>query len=334
VLALVGCTGPQPVEPAPTSVTAAESSPAPASSSASPSPSAPPSASASSSATPTATPSPSASAVVALSCPSGATTAALRACVTRATRVYVATWTRLLRERGVSPITPPKVVLFTAPPTNPCIDLSESDAVEASFWCGKNWTIYVSANAAKQWTKAYAQAAKERGVLAGDAVAAGTTTAALLRGYPLVGTTTELAHELGHWVQEVTGQRPWYDARLASSSFAISNRAAVLSELSADCMAGWVQGRAAAEGTWVDTRIGAWAHHATMAELGGNNYDVRAGFRFPPEDPKTIIGYGSAYSRIRLYDVGDAAGRAGKPGLSTCTAKVAALIGSSAPPSP
>jgi hypothetical protein len=260
--------------------------------------------------------------------------AVLRSCVQRATAVYVAAWTRDLSARGVSPIRPPKVVLFSSPPTNPCIDLSETDAVEASFWCGKSWTIYVSVNAAKQWTKAYARAAKERGVLASDAATAGTTTTNLLRGYPLVGTTTELAHELGHWAQEVAGQRPWFDKRLASPSFAISNRAGVLGELAADCMGGWVQGRAAAEGTWVDTRIGAWAHQATMAELGGDIYSVSKGFRFPPEDPKAIIGYGSAYSRLRLYREGEAAGRAGKPGLSTCTNRVAALIGSSAPPSP
>lgn len=268
------------------------------------------------------------------SCPSGSTTAALRSCVRRATAVYVATWTQHLAARGVAPITPPKVVLFSSPPSNPCIDLGESDAVEASFWCGKSWTIYVSVAAAKQWTKAYAQAAKERGVLASDAATAGTTPARLLAGYPLVGATTELAHELGHWVQEVTGQRPWYDKRQASTSFAISNRAGVLSELAADCMAGWVQGRAAADGTWVDTAIGWWAHHATMAELGADIYSVRPGFRFPPENPRAIIGYGTSYSRIRLYDVGDAAGRAGEAGLSTCTNRVAALIGSSAPPSP
>ena len=270
----------------------------------------------------------------AASCPTGFSSAALRTCVATAVKVYVATWTRELESRGVTGITPPKVVIFSSPPTNPCIDLSETDAVEASFWCGKNGTVYVSANAARYWTTQYVAAAKERKVLASDAATAGTTPAALAKGFPLVGTTTELAHELGHWVQEVTGQRPWYDARLASTSFTTSNRATVISELSADCMAGWVQGRTAAEGTWVDTPIGTWAHHATMAELGGDLYAVKKGFAFPPEKAKDIIGYGSAYSRLRLYDVGYAAGRADKPGLSLCTTTVAGLIGSSAPPSP
>jgi predicted metalloprotease len=272
--------------------------------------------------------------VKAASCPKGFSSAALRACVATAVKVYVATWTRELESRGVTGITPPKIVIFSSPPTNPCIDLSETDAVEASFWCGKNGTVYVSANAAKYWTTQYVAAAKERKVLASDAATAGTTTAALAKGFPLVGTTTEVAHELGHWVQEVTGQRPWFDKRLASKDFDVSNRATVIGELAADCMGGWVQGRTAADGTWVDTRIGAWAHHATMAELGGDIYSVKKGFVFPPEKVKDIIGYGSAYSRIRLYDLGAAAGRAGKPGLSTCTTAVAGALGITGPPSP
>ena len=328
-LALAACASPvrQPGPTSPTSTVSA-GSPLPSSDGASASASSSPSASATPSATPTPT------VVTAASCPKGFSQAALRACVTRATAVYVAAWTQQLESRGLAGVAPPKVVVFSSPPTNPCIDLSETDAVEASFWCGKNGTIYVSAYAAKYWTTQYAAAAKERGVLASDAVAAGTTTAALVKGFPLVGTTTELAHELGHWVQEVAGQRSWYDSRLASSSFTTSNRATVISELSADCMAGWVQGRTAADGTWVDTRIGTWAHHATMAELGGDIADVTEGFVFPPEKPKDIIGYGSAYSRLRLYDIGYAAGRADEPGLSLCTTTVAGLIGSSAPPSP
>ncbi len=325
-LALAACTAPaQEAAPASTASSTA-ASPLPSSPSASASPS--------SSASPSTPPSPSATAVQAGSCPKGFSQAALRACVKRATAVYVAAWTRQLESRGLTGVVPPKVVVFAAPPTNPCIDLSETDAVEASFWCGKNGTIYVSANAAQYWTTQYAAAAKERGVLASDAAAAGTTTAALAKGFPLVGTTTELAHEVGHWVQEVAGQRPWFDARLASPSFTTSNRATVVGELSADCMAGWVQGRTAADGTWVDTRIGIWAHHATMAELGGDVYAVTKGFTFPPEKPKDIIGYGSAYSRIRLYDVGYAAGRTDEPGLTLCTTTVARLVGSSAPPSP
>jgi len=327
-LALAACTSPT-QQAAPASTTASvtsspSSSPLPSSGSASPSVSS----------SPTVSPAPTPAPVQAGSCPKGFSQAALRQCVKRATAVYVAAWTRQLESRGLAGVVPPKVVIFSSPPTNPCIDLSETDAVEASFWCGKNGTIYVSANAAQYWTTQYAAAAKERGVLASDAAAAGTTTAALANGFPLVGTTTELAHELGHWVQEVAGQRPWFDARLASPSFTTSNRATVVGELSADCMAGWVQGRTAADGTWVDTRIGTWAHHATMAELGGDVYAVKKGFVFPPEKPKDIIGYGSAFSRIRLYDVGYAAGRADQPGLTLCTTTVAGLVGSSAPPSP
>lgn len=327
-LALAACTSPT-QQAAPASTTASvtsspSSSPLPSSGSASPSVSS----------SPTVSPAPTPAPVQAGSCPKGFSQAALRQCVKRATAVYVAAWTRQLESRGLAGVVPPKVVIFSSPPTNPCIDLSETDAVEASFWCGKNGTIYVSANAAQYWTTQYAAAAKERGVLASDAAAAGTTTAALAKGFPLVGTTTELAHELGHWVQEVAGQRPWFDARLASPSFTTSNRATVVGELSADCMAGWVQGRTAADGTWVDTRIGTWAHHATMAELGGDVYAVKKGFVFPPEKPKDIIGYGSAFSRIRLYDVGYVAGRADQPGLTLCTTTVAGLVGSSAPPSP
>ena len=251
-LALAACTSPT-QQAAPASTTASvtsspSSSPLPSSGSASPSVSS----------SPTVSPAPTPAPVQAGSCPKGFSQAALRQCVKRATAVYVAAWTRQLESRGLAGVVPPKVVIFSSPPTNPCIDLSETDAVEASFWCGKNGTIYVSANAAQYWTTQYAAAAKERGVLASDAAAAGTTTAALANGFPLVGTTTELAHELGHWVQEVAGQRPWFDARLASPSFTTSNRATVVGELSADCMAGWVQGRTAADGTWVDTRIGTW----------------------------------------------------------------------------
>ena len=331
-LVLAACTSPAPTAEPTSAAPTSSAQPLPSSDSASPSGSSSPTATVSPSVA--ATTSPTASAATAASCPKGFSQAALRACVKRATAVYVAAWTRQLESRGVTGITPPTVAIFGSPPTNPCIDLSETDAVEASFWCGKSWTIYVSANAAKYWTTQYVTAARERGVLASDAAAAGTSTASLAQGLPLVGTTTELAHELGHWVQEVAGQRPWFDARLASSSFTTSNRATVIGELSADCMAGWVQGRTAADGTWVDTRIGTWAHHATMAELGGDVYAVKKGFVFPPEKPKDIIGYGSAYSRIRLYDVGYAAGRADGPGLSLCTTTVAGLIGSSAPPSP
>jgi predicted metalloprotease len=285
-----------------------------------------PSASSSPSSSPTPTP------VKAASCPGGFSSSALRACVASATAVYVAAWTEQLRTQGVAAITAPRTVIFSSPPSNPCVDLSESDVAEASFYCGKNNTVYVSAAGARRWTTQYARVAKERGLLAGDAVTAGTTAARLAQGYPLVGLTTELAHELGHWVQQMAGQRAWYDARSASSDFATSNGATVVAELSADCMAGWVQGRTAADGTWVDTAIGTWAHHATMAELGGDLDLARSGFRFPAERGADIIGYGNAHSRLALYDQGYAAGRADRAGLATCTTAAAHLSGASAPP--
>lgn len=318
---------------------ACTSSPTPTASTTSTAPVATPTASATSptptpsSASPSSSPSPTASPAAA-SCPGGFTQQKLRTCVGTARDVYVATWLAELQGLGVTTAKPPRTRIFSSPPTNPCIDLGETDAVEASFWCGKDGTIYVSAFAAKEWTKAYAQAAKRRGVLASDAATAGTSQAKLLAGYPLVGTTTELAHELGHWVQEVTGQYAWYEKRIASADFDVSNKAKATSELAADCMAGWVQGRTAVDGTWVDTGIGAWAHRATMAELGFDIDNVKAGFRFPPEKPADIIGYGSSYTRLKMYDVGDQAGRTGKPGLSTCTKAAATHMGSPLPPMP
>lgn len=277
--------------------------------------------------------SPSASAsVVAASCPKRYTAAALATCITTATRVYLATWTKDLAAEGITgTLAPPKVVVFAAIPSNPCIS-AEGDAAEASFFCPKNNTLYFSANAAKTWTIAYAKAAADRHVLASDAAAAGTTTADLSSGFPLVGATTELAHELGHWAQQVSGQLAWYDKREKSSDFAVSNSAQATSEGAADCMAGWVQGRTAVEKTWVDTRIGRWAHRATMAELGFTIDEVKAGFTFPKEKPADIIGYGSSYTRLRFYAIGDAAGRAGKPGLSTCSRAVATYLSAALPP--
>lgn len=270
--------------------------------------------------------------MVAASCPRRYTPAALRTCISTAFRVYVATWRKDLAAEGLpSSAAAPKVVVFAAIPKNPCIS-DEGDAAEASFFCAKNGTLYVSANAAKEWTIAYAAAAAARHVLASDAKTAGTTTADLRGGYPLVGTTTELAHELGHWVQHVSGQLAWYDARTASSNFAVSNSAEATGEGAADCMAGWVQGRTARDGTWVDTGVGRWAHHATMAELGFSIDQVSSGFRFPKEKPADIIGYGNSYTRLLFYDLGYAAGRAGKPGLSTCSRAVATYLKAKLPP--
>ncbi|HET7901927.1 MAG TPA: hypothetical protein VFL59_12135 [Candidatus Nanopelagicales bacterium] len=270
--------------------------------------------------------------MIAASCPHRYSSAALATCIATATKVYVATWTQDLANEGITAaLTPPKVVVFSAIPKNPCVS-SEGDAAEASFFCGKNNTLYFSSNAAKQWTIAYAAAADARQVLASDAAAAGTTRADLRGGYPLVGATTELAHEIGHWAQKVSGQLAWYDVRSASSDFAVSNGAHSTSEGAADCMAGWVQGRAARDGTWVDTPIGRWAHHATMAELGFDIEHVSTGFRFPKEKPADIIGYGTSYTRLLFYDLGWAAGKAGKPGLSTCSRTVATYLKATLPP--
>jgi predicted metalloprotease len=277
--------------------------------------------------------SPSASAtVVAASCPHRYTAAALSTCIATATRVYLATWTKDLAAEGIAgTLTPPRIVVFAAIPKNPCIS-NEGDAAEASFFCTKNNTLYVSGTAAKTWTVYYAKAAKARKVLASDAATAGTTAADLLTGYPLVGATTEFAHELGHWAQKVSGQMAWYDKRTASSNFTVSNKAQATGEGAADCMAGWLQGRTAADGTWVDTRIGRWAHHATMAELGYDIENVSANFTFPKEKPADIIGYGNSYTRLKFYDVGYAAGRAGNPGLSTCSRAVATYLKAPLPP--
>ena len=270
--------------------------------------------------------------VAAASCPHRYTSAALATCIATATRVYLATWKRDLAAAGFRGTLPsPKVVIFSAIPKNPCIS-NEGDAAEASFYCSKNNTLYFSATAAKTWTIYYAKAAAARHVLASDARTAGTTAADLRSGYPLVGATTEFAHELGHWAQKVSGQAAWYDARTASSNLTISGKAMATGEGAADCMAGWLQGRTAVDGTWVDTRIGRWAHHATMAELGFDFENVKANFTFPKENPASILGYGNSYTRLKFYDIGYAAGKAKKPGLSTCSRAVATYVKAPLPP--
>jgi len=154
----------------------------------------------------------------------------------------------------------------------------------------------------------------------------------LRSGYPLVGATTEFAHELGHWAQQVSGQMAWYDAKTASSDFAVSNKAEATREGAADCLSGWMQGRTAAAGTWVDTPIGRWAHHATMAELGYDLDSVKPHFTFAKERPADIIGYGNSYTRLKFYDLGYVAGQGGKPGLTTCTHAVATYLSAPLPP--
>jgi predicted metalloprotease len=270
-------------------------------------------------------------AVTAASCPHRYTAAALVTCITTAEAVYLAMWQKDLAVIGVRNPTPPRIVIFSAIPENPCIS-SEGDAAEASFWCDKNNTLYVAGNAAQTWTVYYAKAAAAHHVLASDAKTAGTTVADLLGGYPLVGATTEFAHELGHWAQQVSGQMAWYDERVANPDFAVSAKAESTREGSADCLSGWMQARTAAAGTWVDTPIGRWAHHATMAELGYDLESVKPNFTYPKERPADVNGYGSSYTRLKFYDMGYAAGRAGKPGLTTCSRTVANYLSAPLPP--
>jgi predicted metalloprotease len=329
---LAGCSSAASSSTSPSSAgTSSSPSPSSSSSSASPSPSgSPPSPSAASS-------SPAAAAVAtapvaSASCPKRYTSAALAACIASATRVYVATWQRDLAASGFrGTLTPPKVVVFAAIPKNPCIS-NEGDAAEASFFCSKNNTLYFSGTAAKSWTVDYARAAAARHVLASDARTAGTTAADLRTGYPLVGATTEFAHEFGHWAQKVTGQLAWYEARTASSNFTVSGKAEATGEGAADCMAGWLQGRTAVDRTWVDTRIGHWAHFATMAELGFDFTTVKANFTFPKENPASITGYGNSYTRLLFYKLGEAAGRAKKHGLAYCSHVVATYVKAPLPP--
>jgi predicted metalloprotease len=269
--------------------------------------------------------------VKAASCPHRYSPTALATCITTADTVYLATWMKDLAAIGVRNPKPPRIVIFGMIPKNPCIS-NEGDAAEASFWCAKNNTLYVASNAAQTWTVYYAKAAAVHHVLASDAQTAKTSVADLRSGYPLVGATTEFAHELGHWAQQVSGQMAWYDAKTASSDFAVSNKAEATREGTADCLSGWMQGRTAAAGTWVDTAIGRWAHHATMAELGYDLDSVKPHFTFATEKPADIIGYGNSYTRLKFYDLGYDAGHAGKPGLTTCTRAVATYLSAPLPP--
>lgn len=270
-------------------------------------------------------------AVNAASCPHHYTAAALVTCIKTAEAVYLATWLKDLAVIGVRNPRPPRILIFSAIPENPCIS-SEGDAAEASFWCGKNNTLYVASNAAQTWTVYYAKAAAARHVLASDAKTAGTSVADLRGGYPLVGATTEFAHELGHWAQQVSGQMAWYDKRVANPDFALSTQAESTREGSADCLSGWLQARTAAASTWVDTPIGRWAHHATMAELGYDLESVKPNFTYPKERPADVNGYGTSYTRLKFYDMGYAAGRAGRPGLTTCSHAVATYLSAPLPP--
>ncbi len=256
----------------------------------------------------------------------------MKACVALASSTYVRTWRDELARRGTTAAAAPRAVIFTAVPRNPCVDGSVGDVAVASFWCGKNRTVYVSATAAPFWTREYARQAAEARVLPLDAAAVGMSTARMRSGYPLAGAATELAHELGHWVQESTGQMAWYQKRIDSTDVDVSNGYKLASELSADCLAGWVQGRAARDRTWRATPFDRWAQHATMAELGADMTGMRRGFTFPKED--FLAGYGGPYSRLLFYDKGYAAGTSGRAGLSTCAAAAASYTSTTRPPMP
>ena len=253
-----------------------------------------------------------------------------RTCIERARTAYRRAWRGELAKAGIS-VRSPRVVIWSGSVANPCIDLSEGDVVTGSFYCPTNRTVYASRFDVRRFTRNYARAAAQVGVLASDAVTAHTTQADLRAGYPLVGATTEFAHEMGHWVQQQAGQLGWYLTRIASAHFARSNRYKVASELSADCLAGWVQGRVAIRARWRDAGVDRWGQHAMMAELGGDLTGLAPGFSFTPESGE-LIGYGGSYSRVRFYDLGYAAAVAHQRGLATCARAAASYTHSAVPP--
>lgn len=252
----------------------------------------------------------------------------VRACVDAARTSYVLAWRPALEARGVT-VVEPTTRLFRAFPANPCIPPIDGDVAVASFWCDENRTVYVARTAAPYWTREYARDARRQGVLASDARRAGTTERRLLRGFPLAGAATELAHELGHWVQEQTGLDDWYRARIESAR-PHADRYASAIELSADCLAGWVQARTEYDGTWRGGPIVRWAEHATIAELGGLG-PLRPGFTYAPDRP--ILGHGSAHERLAMYDAGRSLARTGREGILGC-ARAAATLTRTALPTP
>jgi hypothetical protein len=262
------------------------------------------------------------------SCSTTRTPASFRACIATAAEVYTRLWSPVLSAHGI-PVVLPTVDIFTAPPINPCVDVTAGDVAVASFYCDKTRTVHVSAFASPFWTREYAREARRQGVLASDARRVGRTQARLLRGFANQGAATEFAHELGHWAQEQSGSYAWYVQRSAGNG----KRAGAYqsaAELAADCMAGWVQGRAAATEAWRTTRFVRWAQHATIAELGGDLSGMGPHFRFPPEG--TVIGHGGPHSRLLLYDQGFALGVSGADGLAACATRAARFTGTSAPP--
>ena len=270
---------------------------------------------------------PSATAEAPASCAAKRTPATFRACIATATDAYTRLWRPLLAAHG-STTALPAVSIYTGVPLNPCFDATVGDVVEASFWCDKDETVYVSAPASPYWTRNYAREAKAQGVLAGDARRLHRAQKRLLTGFANQGAATELAHELGHWVQYATGIDAYY-LQKSSGTSRLADRYGSAFELSADCMAGWIQGRAAATGSWRNTPVLRWASHATIAELGGDLTGMKPHFRFPQET--TVIAHGGAYSRLRMYDAGWALGVSAADGVVGC-AQVAADYTRTEPP--
>ncbi|MBK9740343.1 MAG: neutral zinc metallopeptidase [Actinobacteria bacterium] len=271
---------------------------------------------------------PTASSAEPAACSGSRTPASFRACIAVAAQVYTRQWAPVLSARGGS-VAVPTIDIFTGPPINPCVDATAGDVAVASFFCDKNRTVYVSAFASPYWTREYAREARRQGVLASDARRTGRTQARLLRGFANQGAATELAHELGHWVQEQAGIFGWYSRRAAGDGPRAGAYQSA-AELSADCMAGWAQGRAAATGAWQNTPFVRWANHATIAELGGDLSELRPGFRFPRE--AVVIAHGGPWSRLQMYDKGFAFGVANADGLVACARAAASRTSTPLPP--
>jgi predicted metalloprotease len=260
-------------------------------------------------------------------CAPARTPASFRACIATAASVYTALWAPALTSRGKAAL-PPTVSIFTGTPINPCFDATVGDVAVASFWCDMNTTVYVSAPASPYWTREYAREARRQGVLAYDARRLHRTQKRLLAGLPNQGAATELAHELGHWVQFASGQDSYYYVKgQGTSRVADLYRSAF--ELSADCMAGWVQARAAVTGAWRNTPFIHWAEQATIAELGGDLSGMRPNFVFPKE--AEIIAHGGPHIRLAMYDTGYRLGRRAADGIDGCAAAAARATGTRPP---
>ena len=82
--------------------------------------------------------------------------------------------------------------IYTGVPLNPCFDATVGDVVEASFWCDRNETVYVSAPASPYWTRDYAREAKAQGILAADARRVHRSQKRLLAGFANQGAATAM----------------------------------------------------------------------------------------------------------------------------------------------